>query len=142
MCPSPSHDPQRTSPWFLRRLDQLGVAAMVAAGMAATVAWWMCHGGMRGGVVELDATPTKIARFEVDINQADWPELLQLPEIGETLAKRIVESRKERGPFVDHDDLRRVRGIGPKTLERVRPYLRPMPTADSIAGKAKPPPNG
>ena len=71
----------------------------------------------------------------MDINSADWPELLQLPGIGETLAHRIVESRQSRGPFADNDDLRRVRGIGPKTLEQIRPYLRPMPDSKSVAGK-------
>jgi competence protein ComEA len=51
---------------------------------------------------------------------------MQLPEIGEALAKGIVESREQDGPFASHDDLDRVRGIGPKTLERIRPYLRPV----------------
>ena len=54
------------------------------------------------------------------------PELAELPGVGETLARRIVEVRRERGPFADHEDLRRVRGIGPRTLERLRPYLLPM----------------
>jgi len=55
-----------------------------------------------------------------------------LPEIGESLAKRIVESRDADGPFADHDDLQRVRGIGPKTLDRVRPYLLPMPNRATV----------
>ena len=69
----------------------------------------------------------------MDLNEADWPELAQLPDIGETLARRIVESRNRDGPFLDHEDLQRVRGIGPRTLDRVRPYLRPMPEARAIA---------
>jgi competence protein ComEA len=68
------------------------------------------------------------------INQADWPELAELPEIGPTLARRIVESRESAGPFADHEDLRRVRGIGPLTLERMRPYLLPMPVSGAVAG--------
>ncbi len=66
---------------------------------------------------------------------ADWPEFAQLPDIGETLARRIVESRVEQGPYADHDQLLRVRGIGPRTLERMRPYLRPMPEAANVAGR-------
>jgi len=74
----------------------------------------------------------KTARFLVDVNAAEWPELAQLPEVGETLARRIVDSRQQEGPFLDHDDLRRVRGIGPKTLETIRPYLLPMPSSRAM----------
>lgn len=121
--------------WFLRRADQAAVATFVLAGLAAMIAWWCLRGGLRGGMVELDRADVKTARFEVDINTADWPELLQLPEIGETLAKRIVDSRRTGGPFRDHRDLMRVRGIGPKTLDTIRPYLRPMPDQDAMAQK-------
>ena len=99
------------------------------------VGWWVSHGGWQGRLMEVDEVQPLTARFEVDINSADWPELLQLPGIGQTLAQRIVDSRRARGPFADHDDLRRVRGIGPKTLEQIRPYLRPMPRRGDVAGK-------
>jgi DNA uptake protein ComE-like DNA-binding protein len=49
------------------------------------------------------------------------------------LAHRIVDSRKTLGPFTDHDALRRVRGIGPKTLQQIRPYLLPVPNAGNVA---------
>ena len=68
------------------------------------------------------------------MNEADWPELSQLPGVGETLAQRIVESRETAGAFVDNEDLQRVRGIGPRTFERIKPYLRPMPGSGSVAG--------
>jgi competence protein ComEA len=71
----------------------------------------------------------------VDINAAEWPELAELPEIGEMLARRIVESRSAAGPFGDHDDLLRVNGIGPRTLDKLRPYLLPMANQDSVAGE-------
>ncbi|MBU4271375.1 MAG: helix-hairpin-helix domain-containing protein [Planctomycetes bacterium] len=99
------------------------------------IGWWVSQGGWRGRLIEIDRAEPLVARFEVDINAADWPELILLPGIGETLAQRIVASRESDGPFADHDDLRRVQGIGPKTLERIRPYLRPMPNAENVAGK-------
>ena len=64
---------------------------------------------------------------------------MQLPGIGPTLAKRIVESRQAAGPFADQDDLRRVRGIGPKTMEQIRPYLRPMPDSANVASSVRRP---
>jgi len=62
--------------------------------------------------------------YRIDINQADWPAWAQLPGIGETLARRIVAERESHGPFVSIDDLRRVKGVGVKTLEKMRPHLR------------------
>jgi competence protein ComEA len=120
-------DPTPQPHWLLRRADQAAVAALVAAALVATGAWWFAHGGWGGGLVEIQQAEPLVARFEVDINTADRPELMQLPGIGEKMADRIIESRKTAGPFTSHDDLRRVRGIGPKTLEHIRPYLRPIP---------------
>lgn len=86
-------------------------------------------------MIDVEMAQPQSASFEVDLNRADWPELAQLPGIGKTLAERILDSRNSEGPFVDHEDLMRVRGIGPKTLEAVRPYLRPMPPGSDMAGQ-------
>ncbi len=131
----PMSDPPRPPRWLLRRADQAAVAALVAVALLAMAGWWTAHGGWRGGLIEIDRADPLTARFEVDINAADWPELMQLPGIGEVLAHRIVDSRQAGGPFADHEDLRRVRGIGPKTLEAIRPYLRPMPGSGNVAKK-------
>lgn len=60
----------------------------------------------------------------VDVNAATREELVAVPGIGETLAGRIVEFRSKNGPFQRVDDLLKVRGIGEKSLEKLRPYLR------------------
>jgi len=127
--------PFRHPRWLLRRADQVAVAALVVVALAAMGGWWMAQGGWGGRLIEIDRAEPLTARFQVDINTAEWPELVQLPGIGPTLAKRIVQSRKTEGPFADQDDLRRVRGIGPKTLEQIRPYLRPMPDSSNVAGR-------
>jgi len=121
--------------WLLRRADQLGVAAVVLVGLAAMGGWWIAHGGWSGRLVELDRAEPRTADFQVDLNAAEWPELVQLPGIGETLARRIVDDRSRNGPFRDQEDLMRVRGIGPKTLDGVRPYLHPMPSQHALAGQ-------
>jgi len=92
-------------------------------------------GWFRGNLIEIDRAPRSTAAFTIDVNEADWPEISQLPGIGETLARRIVDSRATEGPYVDVDELQRVRGIGPKTLERIKPYLRPVPAASNVAGQ-------
>jgi competence protein ComEA len=60
----------------------------------------------------------------IDLNRATAEDLEIIPGLGETRAREIVEDRGARGAFGSIDDLARVRGIGKKTLERVRPYLR------------------
>jgi competence protein ComEA len=95
------------------------------------------QGGPRGELIEIDRAEPLTARYLVDINKAEWFEFAELPGVGAIMAQRIVESRMEVGPFKDQDDLRRVRGIGPLTLEKMRPYLLPMPDQEDVAGEAK-----
>ena len=128
------HSAPETPPWLLKRADQATVGALVLAALVSMTAWWYHQGGADGSLIEIDREPKRSAKFFVDVNKADWPELAQLPGIGQTLAQRIVASREERGPFIDHSELRRVRGIGPKTLEKMKPYLRPLPPAANVAG--------
>ncbi len=59
----------------------------------------------------------------VDVNTATEAELVTVPGIGKALAQRIVEFREKNGPFAKIDDLIKVRGIGEKSLQRLRPYL-------------------
>ena len=61
-------------------------------------------------------------RFQININQASPQEFSVLPQIGPVLARRIVEDRDRLGHFPDVDALDRVHGIGPSTLEQIRPY--------------------
>ena len=66
---------------------------------------------------------TKAGSHLVDINRAQWWELQALQGIGEKRARNIVEVRTRRGGFKSVDELGDVTGIGPKTLDRLRPYL-------------------
>ena len=108
---------------WLRRTDQAAAATIVAVSLVAVILWWWSQGGLQGRMVEWDASRPQVAKFQVDVNTAEWPELAQLPGIGPTLAKRIVEVRETSGPFTDASSLRHVRGIGPITLKRIEPYL-------------------
>ena len=59
----------------------------------------------------------------LNINTATVKELQTLPNIGETTAQRIVDYRTQHGDFTSVDDLQKVRGIGAKTLEKLRPFV-------------------
>ncbi len=64
-------------------------------------------------------TPTAL----IDLNRALEKDLQRLPRIGPKTARRIVEYRNQHGPFRRVEDLTAVQGIGPKTLERLRPLI-------------------
>lgn len=71
------------------------------------------------------ARPTEEApRRQIDLNRADRNELLQIPGLGASSADAILAHRAERGRFESLDDLTHVHGIGPKTTEKVKPWLQ------------------
>lgn len=59
----------------------------------------------------------------IAVNSANLEELKRLPGIGPKLAERIISERGKK-PFTSADDLRRVNGIGAKTVEKLRPLVR------------------
>jgi competence protein ComEA len=132
---TPNHSPLTPRFWLLRRADQQVVAVLVLLVLAAMGGWWIAGGGLRNRLVEADQSQQGVVRFQVDINTADRPELIQLPGIGDTLAQRIIDTRQTAGPFAELDDLRRVNGIGPKIMERIRPYLLPIPKDKKVKSK-------
>lgn len=67
--------------------------------------------------VELKAGPCGPGR--VNINTATLEELQTLPRVGPKIAQRILDDRAANGPFKEATDIIRVKGIGPKTLERM-----------------------
>lgn len=59
----------------------------------------------------------------VNPNTATVTELMQLPGVGAKTAERIVEYRKQHGPFQRLEDLMNVKGIGEKSFTKLRPHL-------------------
>ena len=59
---------------------------------------------------------------KININTAS-AEHLMLPDIGETIALRIIEYRTKNGSFSSVDELLMVKGIGVSTLEKIREMI-------------------
>lgn len=62
-------------------------------------------------------------RGALNLNTASVEQLILLPGVGEARAKAIVALRKQLGGFKRVEQLADVRGIGERSLERLRPYL-------------------
>lgn len=63
----------------------------------------------------------------LNINRASIEHLQSLPQIGPSRAQAIVNLRQERGGFQSIEELDDVRGIGPKTLLKLMPYISTEP---------------
>ena len=112
---------ERKIPW-LNPNDRL----ILLIGFAALAGVLGLHYALRTGLGRPGPEFTPGLRLEthrVDINRAEWWELQALSRIGEIRAKDIVNYRRANGTFKTVDDLMNVRGIGPKTVDRLRPYL-------------------
>jgi competence protein ComEA len=79
------------------------------------------------GPVMAEAAEPGEARAEefrrLDINRAGAEELMLLPGIGPKKAEAMIAYREAHGPFSRIESLMDVKGIGPATLERLRPYI-------------------
>ncbi len=75
--------------------------------------WWL----PKTEVVDSD---TESIKLKIDLNRAEWYELIILPGIGEKKARAIVGYRKETGNFRTIEQLCKVKGIGSETVKRLK----------------------
>ncbi|WP_018887965.1 ComEA family DNA-binding protein [Paenibacillus massiliensis] len=64
-----------------------------------------------------------IADGKINVNTASLAQLMELPGIGEKKAQAIMDYRTQHGAFRQVEDLENVKGIGPKMLEKMKPYV-------------------
>ncbi len=60
---------------------------------------------------------------KININLASRADLERLPRIGPAIAQRIIAYREANGPFPTIEAIESVKGIGPKTFERIAPSI-------------------
>lgn len=66
---------------------------------------------------------------QINLNTAQVDELTLLPGIGVKKAEAIVTARQAK-PFEKAEDLLEIKGIGPKMLEKLNPYIKVEGTSD------------
>jgi competence ComEA-like helix-hairpin-helix protein len=59
---------------------------------------------------------------KLDLNTASKVQLMRLPNVGESTAQKIIEYRKET-PFRQIEDLMKVKGIGEKKFQKIKPFI-------------------
>jgi len=88
-----------------------------------------------GLLLALHSEATKKPPLEpININTATAEELQQVPGIGPVTADKILKMRKVRGRFKSVNELRAIKGIGPKRLAKMKPYL----TVSDVQAPVKP----
>ena len=60
---------------------------------------------------------------KIDLNRASQEDLEAIPGIGPSTAGAIIHYRDRHGPFHSIQELQDVHGIGPKTVEKITPFL-------------------
>lgn len=134
------------APETLAGLKRVKAQAMVTAQAGTIVAstegqsWKFSSRKLSSKTVQINELPKKVSKTnaiatdalpkvsasamsaKVNVNTASLAELKTLPRIGPALGKRIIESRKTE-KFTEASDLRKVRGIGAKTVEKLAPLI-------------------
>jgi len=82
---------------------------------------WILGLTLCGGL--LPAAPRRPPERPVNLNTATVTELMQLPRVGPKTAQRIIEFRRQHGPFQRLEDLMNVKGIGEKTFRRLQAHI-------------------
>jgi competence protein ComEA len=119
----------RTKPAFTRIATASGLLAVTALSLLAVVLAGppALASQARAASTKASSSKAQTASAEaqdkaspIDVNTAGVEALTDLPGIGHSTAQRIVDYRKEHGPFKTVDELLSVKGIGEKSLARFR----------------------
>ncbi len=111
-----------------------GLLLVLLLALGAVSDWWQSRAVRRPAPADTAAiaepVPARVAPTPaagdaaVDLNRASARELDDLPGVGPVLAARILEHRRRFGSFRAVEDLRAVRGIGPRLFERLKSRVR------------------
>lgn len=139
--PQPPNPEERrsTTPWgeFLDawpRGAQLAAAAL--AGSLLTLIIVQARNFFPSAGRPLQIEKTSPAFFRINLNEADRATLAQIPGVGEKLAAKIEAYRQEQGRIEDLRQLLEIPGVGPATLERLRPWVQVEGNRSSIVRPA------
>lgn len=106
------------------------VAILSAVGMVGVCSFFSLKKFELGPLIDVDQLSKQNLLYRVDLNSAQWPELVVLPGIGEKLSQSLVDHRAQFGPFRSHEQILTVHGIGESKLASLKPHLLPISNSD------------
>ncbi|MEQ9104940.1 MAG: ComEA family DNA-binding protein [Rhodothermales bacterium] len=127
---SASADPDWLVEWSYAEMDSLFEVLAARADSADNEVYW---------TPEANVVPADTIDFPIHLNTATAVHLDALPGVGPAIADRILAERRRVGGFTSVDDLLNVRGIGPKTMEKLRPLVTIAPDSTQTDPPSRPP---
>lgn len=106
----------------------IGLAVVLLLGSAAALGDWYRPATLEQfrvipRAVEPPPPLEQVKRGPIPLNSATAAELVALPAVGPKTAERIVAFRREHGSFAQLEQLLEIKGIGRRTLEKLRPLI-------------------
>ncbi len=87
--------------------------------LAMGLIFFVCLGPLVAYQNNEQASSTSVPA-KININTASLEELQTLPRIGPAIAQRIIDYRKEHGPFKRIEDIMKVQGVGERVFEQIK----------------------
>lgn len=94
-----------------------GYVAWLVCFLTVVIVWSVKHPTVSG------EARSRAVGYRIDMNAADASTLELLPGVGPSIAENIVSMRRENGGFDGPGDLRAVRYVGPRLLERIEAWV-------------------
>lgn len=114
-----SDSKKRSNRWIIFITCYCAVMLFILIGVRV----WEYNRTVYGELIEVTEIEAPVKVLLVNINTATLEELTELPRIGESLGKRIIEYREKNGDFAGIEEIMLVEGIGQATFEKLKPLI-------------------
>ena len=108
------------------RAEQKLLAGLVLISLIGIGVWSWRHSARVNETIDIDHRAQRAAAFQIDLNQATWQDICNLPDIGDRLAHDIVAYRDTNGGFPNNEAIQSVSGVGPHKYQQIAPFLLPI----------------